>query len=261
MRSFALAKQTDGINRLRTKGGASDSALYDLVNGWVSAKGTINCRDGTRKKLQFPPGTIGAFGHQGVIHTFSAHAVANSDARIAVDILWHPTGGAAALSKIHNVFPVLGRLYVVAEFADGVVKHYWIDLPAAWTANAVLAYGVRVSPTAGKGLYYRATNASTAPAWTPSTTTALNKVVQPTVVNGFTYIAIDVQGNPVRTSNTEPTWPTTDGATVTERRYFTEPGVGGGSSTPPTPSSPSGSPGDYGPYPPSGNTNHSSSQL
>lgn len=253
MRVFALAKQTDGINRMRSKGGASDSALFDLQNGWVSAKGVIQARPGSRKVLAFPAGTICVFGHQGKYHTFAAAPTFNADPRVVVNVLRHPTGGSAALLRIHNVFPVLGRLYVVAEFADAVVQHYWLDLPAAWTANTVLGYGYRVQPVAGSetGYYYRATNIDTSPAWTASTVKAVGNFVQPSAANNFRYEATAVSGaTPSMTSSVEPTWPTTDGATVTERRYASEPGIDPGSSKPPPPTTPPGSPGDYTPYPP-----------
>jgi hypothetical protein len=251
-RDFTLAKQTDGINRMRTKGGASDTALYDLVNGDVNAKGVIHARKGTRKKLTFGAGTIGAVGHLGKIHTFAPWPVANPNpGSVVVDILRHPTA-YVALAKIHRAFPVLGRLYVVAEFVDGLVKHYWLDNPATWTANKVLSYGYRVRPITDNGYYYRAVNVSTAKKWTASTIKTVGSVVQPSTPNGFTYTATALTGTaPIRTSNTEPTWPTTDGATVTERRYMTEPGLLPGDDTPPASTDPSGKPDDYGPYPPS----------
>lgn len=264
-RTFTLAKQADGINRMRSKGGASNTAMFDLVNGWVSPKGTLHARPGTRKRLVFPAGTVGVVGHLGKYHTFAPWPIEPGDARIVVNVLRHPQGAVIALAKIHNAFPVLGRLYVVAEFADGVVRHFWLDSPAAWTAGTVKGYGLRVSPTVVNGFYYRAVNKSTAKAWTASTVKTVGSVVQPTTANGFTYTATAVSGTaPVRTSSTEPTWPTVDGATVIERRYMTGQAVGPGSDDPPESTDPSDKPDDYGPYPPTkiqGNvTNNSGTQ-
>jgi len=253
-RAYALASQVDGINLMRSKGGASKSSLFDLKNGWVTSKRTIKARPGSVKDLVFPSGTKGVVGFENKFHTFSATTVSGSyDSRIKVNIVPHPTGGAATVLKVHRAFPFLGRLYAVVEFTDGVVQHYWIEDPPAWTANTAVSYGSVVRPTVDDGRYFENLTASTVAAWQANTNVAINDYRQPRVANGLRYKLTAATGTaPYRTSNTEPKWPTTVGATVLERRYITttqtipgtdlttgggQPPIGGGSNT------------EYGPFP------------
>lgn len=219
MRPFPIADQSDGINLLRSKGGASPKGLFDLQNGWVTQKKTINARPGCGDPYAVAPtGTKGGVGFENKIHTFASSVVANSDPLVVVNVLKHPTGGAAALSTIHRAFPVLGRLYVVAEFADGVVQHYWLQRQTAWAPSTIYQFGKVVSPPADNGFVYEITNASVLLPWAADTEYALNAEVLPTVANGFKYKATTVVGSPARSGTVEPTWPTTESATVLEYR-------------------------------------------
>ena len=47
MRSFPLTVLNGGINRLRVKGGAAASQLYDLQNAYITNAGSIVPREGT----------------------------------------------------------------------------------------------------------------------------------------------------------------------------------------------------------------------
>ena len=58
----AINALTAGINRLRTKGGASNDGLYDLLNGYVTLAGTIVSRPGTVEDATLPAGTVGLSG-------------------------------------------------------------------------------------------------------------------------------------------------------------------------------------------------------
>lgn len=250
MRPFPLAEQVDGINLMRSKGGASPKSLAMLKNGWVSPKRTINARPGSRKFLSFPAGTFGVLGFENVFHTFASAPVANSNPLIVVNVLRHPTGGAADLSIIHRAFPVLGRIYVVAEFADGVIKHYWLDVPTEWAATTTKAFGDRVQPVTDNGYYYELATQDATAAWTANNEVVLTDERQPTAINGFKYEVTAVTGTaPIRTGNTEPTWPTTVGLTVLERRYVTDSQTDPGADDPPTPGPGGIIPGDeYGPF-------------
>lgn len=263
LRVFPLAQQVDGINLMRQKGGASPSALFDLKNGWVTSQRTIKARGGSAKDVTFPAGTKGCVGFESQFHTFShAATAAPADARVQVHILRHPTGGVAALAKIHRAFAFLGRLYVVAEFADGVVQHYWIESPVAWTASTKYSYGSTVQPPAANGFYYEMVTLDTTAAWQENAEVAAGDMKQPKVANGFKYEVTATTGTaPIRTSNTEPVWPTTEGATVVERRYITEAQTRpGGPATTDTSGVTTGDGGgggagdEYGPFPPAFDT-------
>jgi hypothetical protein len=253
VRTVAIAENSDGVNLLRVKGGASPKALFSLVNGWITQKKTINARPGTVFAAAAPPFTVGGVGFENKIHVFAETPVASIDPLVVVDVLRHPTGGAARLKLIHKAFPFLGRLYVVAEFTDGVVKHYWLENPVAWSASKAYAVGSVVRPVTASGFYYENKTPVSYPAWQASTEVAIADKRQPTTVNGFVYTVTAVGGPaPHKTGNTEPVWPTTVGATVVERLYSTETPVPPGSPTP-DPGTDGGGRGgtgdEYGPFP------------
>ncbi len=235
MRPFPLAQQTEGINRGRTKGGANPSALYDAKNCRVDKDGNLVARPGTRNVKSFPAGTKGVVGFEGKFHTFSAVPAASADPDIVVHVLRHPTGGVAPLLTIHRAFPFLAKLYVSAEFTDNVVQHYWLDVSTAWAASTAKPLGSRVTPVAENGYYYaNLTQDLATPAWTANTEVIVGDFRQPTAAgSNFKFEVTGATGTvPYRTSNTEPAWPTVDGATVVERRFVTEAQADPGSSTP-----------------------------
>ncbi len=204
------------MTRLRDKGGASPQTLYDLVNGHVDASGSPTIRPGTVHDVSIPAGTKGLCAFQGKMHVFSTQVIVSPDPRYVVDVLKHPdptyVGG---LFKIHFAKPYLGFLYVVAEFEDNTVRHYWLQSPTIWAANTIYGLDTLVSPSSANGFYYKAATKSSAPAWGPGQSKALGDVIQPTTPNGWEYVVTDVTGTPT-TGDTEPAWPTVEGATVFE---------------------------------------------
>ncbi len=135
------------------------------------------------------------------------------------------------IKEIHFSAPYLGGIYVVAEFdvpsalaaANGDTFHYWIqsstgsDNANEWAASTDYNIGDVVIPTSPNGLTYVASRLLPAnPVWTPNTLEAIGNIVEPTVANGFKYtVTADAGLNP-STGATEPTWPTSDGATILE---------------------------------------------
>lgn len=260
-RVVQLAQQVDGINLMRSKGGASPNALFDLKNGWVTAQRTIKARGGSVATLAFPAGTKGVVGFEDKFHTFSRAAVAGAvHAGVVVNILKHPTDATATLVDVHRAFAFLGRLYVVAEFSDGLVKHYWIEDPNPWAASTAYSFGTVVQPTTETGFYYEIKTTAVVTAWQANTEVVVGDFKQPRTANGFKYEVTAVSGTaPIRTGNTEPTWPTTAGETVQERRYVTEPqsatgtdDASGGDSTSTGGGGGTGS--EYSPFPGTGST-------
>lgn len=262
-RAVSLGQQVNGINLMRQKGGASEKALIDLVNGYVTADGTIKARPGSVLHDTLPANTKGLLGYDGKLHTFH-HTTAAETATHKAWVLRHPTGGAATLRKIHRAFVFLGRIYVVAEFTDNVVQHYWLENPPAWDpTGSPLFLGSMHQPTTPNGYYYEVTGpaggGALPAAWRPNTRYILGsavqneKTVQPTTPNNRKYTITNgtapVAANTYMSGNTEPEWPTTVGATVTERRYVTEPQTQPEDEVVPTPPT-APPPTNYAPYPP-----------
>jgi hypothetical protein len=226
MRDAPLTTLKGGINRLRTKGGARADNLYDLLNGYINEAGKPVSRPGTRRTATLDQQTKGLCAFDGSLQVFS-HQQVVVPAGFTLNILVHPDsledGVDYTLTKIHFAQPIMGALYVVAEFSDGDVYHYWLQPGVAWTAETIYDIGDLVHPTTPNGYVYRAERLTAAnPAWAAGvprydgTTMYDVSVIEPTVYNGFYYVCVLAQGENPRSGEIEPTWPTEEGATVTE---------------------------------------------
>lgn len=249
MRQVVLSTQSGGMSRLRERGSASAETLYDLSDAYVTTAKTIKQRPGLTRDIVLQPGTVGLASYAGRFYVFAADFFSQTDPRVTCVVLPHPTLPDVALVKIHFAQPFLGRLYVVAEFENGDIRHYWVTNAPDWAANTVYGYLQQVQPTVHTGFVYEAANVSSVVSWTSGATIVVSDERQPTVYNGFKYRAVTVTGTaPVRTSDVEPTWPLTEGGTVIEYSY------GGASSAPstpdPTPTFPPDIGNEYGPFPP-----------
>jgi len=212
-----LNASTGGINRLRIKGGPKPTNLYDLVNGYVDASGAPTSRPGTVQDIALPEGTKGLAAFNGGLVVFSHLPLSTGNPKYTVETIGHPTIPTAPLLEIHFAGPFLGYLYVVAEFVNNDVFHYWLQQRTPWAANTVYREGDVVEPTTPNGFAYRATRLTPAGvAWAPDVARTVGDKVEPTVSNGYEYTVIDTYGANPRSGSTEPTWPESDGATVIE---------------------------------------------
>jgi hypothetical protein len=217
VKAVTLNATKAGMTRLREKGGASPDSLYELTNGYVNASRAPQQRPGTRFIYALPAGTKGLCAHRGLFHVFSADVIASGDPRFVVVTLRHPdTDFAGEIREIHFAAPYLGNIYVVAEFDDDSIYHYYLDPPEAWVAEHAYLPTDRVQPTTPNGYYYKPATDLTPPAWAPGVKRAVDDVIQPTVSTGWKYTCIDVTGDNPRSGEIEPEWPETNGATVVE---------------------------------------------
>lgn len=223
-----------GINRIRTKGGADPSSLYDLINGYVTIDGSIQSRPGTTRHATLPAGTKGLCAFKGGMVVF-ASAFITVPAGYTCEVLIHPTDDTLTLAEIHFAAPFLGYLYVVAEFSDDSVFHYWLRSGDVWQADHVYIPGDIVSPSTPNGFLYQATVKNHPTAWAAGVARALGDIVQPTTENGWYYTVTEASGTNPSSGQVEPTWPVQDGAEVSEDVDTTP--------APPAPSDSSGSPG------------------
>lgn len=233
--SIPLTTIQGGINRLRTKGGANNQSLYDLLNGYVTSAQTVKVRPGSIRTAVLPSATKGLVAFQNSFHVFCNTFVEVPDG-YTCHVLTHPLGQdpdhPVPIAEIHFAAPFLGFLYVVAEFEPvstavidaGLIFHYWLQgygtgsSSSTWQPDKVYMIGDIATPTVPNGLAYRATRFANAinPVWTPNTVETLNNRVEPTVPNGYYFIATEVDGDNPVTGATEPVWPTSTGATVAE---------------------------------------------
>lgn len=225
----ALTVVKGGMTRLRSKGAALKDSLYLLKNGYVTAQKTVVGRPGTARRNSLNTGTKGLVSFQGLLHVFAAATVVVPTG-YRLHILAHPegpdnNGNPIPLKQIHFAAPIMGALYVAAEFlpvtgfnpTSGYIFHYWIQQGAVWSADTVYHLGDIVRPTVENGLVYQATRLSNPnPQWAPNVARDIGDVVEPTTYNDFYYVVIEAEGDNPVSGPTEPTWPTLEGARVYE---------------------------------------------
>jgi len=221
-RSIALTTIKGGINRQRTKGGALEDSLFDLVNAYVSKSKTIIIRPGTFRTHELPTNTAGDGETQGLmafrgeLHVFSHHAVDVPDG-IVLHVIQHPTDPTSPIDEINFAAPFMGFPYVVATFENGDTFHYWLQDGDVWQAEHVYKLGDIVVPSVANGFAYQAGRLLPAnQSWAPNVLRTVGDVVEPTVYNDFFYTVVDTQGDNPRSGTVEPVWPTEDGARINE---------------------------------------------
>jgi hypothetical protein len=216
MRTQVLNALKSGINRLRVKGGADPSSLYDLLNGFVTIDGGVQSRPGTTEDATLPSGTVGLCAFEGAMVVFSASAVTGMPTGYTCVVLPHPTDPDRTISTIHFAAPFLGKLFVVAEFDNGDIFYYWLAGTSTWQASHTYNVDDMVTPTTPNGLVFKIANNQFPQAWQPGQTYAVGDVVVPSTLNGWKYTVVEADGDNPSSGTTEPIWPTSDGATVTE---------------------------------------------
>ena len=238
-RTVQLSNLKQGIQRIRDKGGASPDALYDLLNGYVTIDGSIKSRPGTELHAALPAGTVGLMPWGGRLVVFATSAKTGLPSGVDCEVIAHPTDAAQALKYIWFARPMMGYPYVVAEFANGDVFHYWLQgsftTESAWKANHV--YGLDEVVVPGNGLAYRAKRLNAAdPVWKAGEAHAIGDKREPTTFNKYTYTVSAVGGDSPRSGTVEPDWPAKDGDVVTEWADATpaapDTSTGGGTTSP-----------------------------
>lgn len=248
MRQVNLNDFSGGVNRLRTKGGASEKYLYVIENGYVTHENTIQNRPGSYTTHTLPSGTKGLVAFQNKLHVFADAIIAMTDDRFVCNVIKHPVSATTALYEIHKAVPFVGHLYVIAEFEDGEVYHYWLRSPDTWAASTDYLQNDLVIPSTPNGYAYRAKRLGSAyPTWAAGAARAVNDRIEPTIYNGFYFTVTAVYGANPSSAPTEPTWNANAGATTIEssdsQQQPTPPGTGTPVIVAPQPGTGPGSPG------------------
>lgn len=229
-----LTTAKGGLNRMRVKGSPSPDSLYELTNAYVDASGAIQSRPGTVLDVTLPAGTKGLCAYSGKLWVFSHQTTATGDADYECAVLVHPTDNTQVIERIHFASPFLGYLYVVPEFANGDVYHYWLRDTDTWVAGTAYGLGDVVQPVTPNGYHYVATrNGAPGVKWAAGVERAVNDVVEATTFDGYQYTVTVAEGNPARSGTTEPTWNAEDGALTEESIDLTPPSTGSSGSNDP----------------------------
>lgn len=213
-----------GITRLRSKGGASPESLYDLINGRVTAARTIDPRPGSAEFVSLPEGTIGLALFNGVFQVFSSQAVGAMPPRFNLNVLSHPSPdplNPPTLVRIWKAEPLMGGLYVVAEWSDNpaIAYHYWVLSVGAstWLPDHVYMLNEGVVPSSPNGLTFTAGRLLPPdPTWQAGKEYTVGDTVEPTTFNGYKYTVVESYGSPPRSGQAEPAWNTGEGSATIE---------------------------------------------
>ena len=198
MRPYSLTVLQGGIDRLRVKGGAAANRLYDLQNAYITNAGSIAPREGTIRAATLDTNTVGLASLNGVLNVFSntfTTSTATVPAGYQLNVLAHPTLSTEAPVKIWFAKPFMGFLYVVPQFANGDIFHYWLQSNGVWASNTVYSTGNIVTPPTANGLAYQAVrDFPPNPTWTAETNITLGQVIEPNQYTGFAYKAVTLAG-------------------------------------------------------------------
>lgn len=219
-RVVTLNAAKGGINRLKVKGGADANSLYDLVNGYVDQSGIPRSRPGSVNVTTLPANaTKGMCAYDGKLVVFSHQPqdLAASTPVTECEVLRHPSIPEMPLKDVHFAAPYMGYLYVVPEFQNGDVYHYWLQKGTTWEPNKAYLPGALVMPTDANGIAYQLDSGTeTFAPWVKNVPRGMGDVVVPTVDDGYKYTVTDAFGPSPKSGAIEPTWPAVDGGTVFE---------------------------------------------
>lgn len=217
MRAVSLTSGKGGIQRFRDRAGAKPDTFYDLTNAYVTQGLGVVPRPGAVLDYALPDGTVGLTAFAGKKVVYAIENIALSDPSYELVILKHPTLPSLPLIQIHFAEPFLGYLYVVAEFGNGDVFHYWLQPLDDWAALTVYLAGTTIQPTEPNGYGYRANRIGAPnPNWAANVPRQVGDRVEPTVPNGYYYEVVEVFGANPSSGPTEPVWPAEEGSTVEE---------------------------------------------
>ena len=191
MQQIWFDKFSSGLDRRKSRDTAGADALYELTNAHVTSGHEITKRACGALQATLGAGTVGLFSALGVLNVFTDNvAIALGDPLFTANFVPHPTSAVRTLAKVHYCESFQGYLYVACEYDNGDRYHHYLDAGSAGTA-----------PYAS-------------PAWVASTAyaTTAPHFVTPTTPNGFRY-QCTTGGT---SAGSEPTWPTTIGATVAD---------------------------------------------
>src|SRR5271166_2690239 len=212
-------------------------AAFSQTISWLSAPGAVsyNVYYGTGAGLENKVKSVGnVFNFLATSTTvFAAGSLPRTNttlitvpAGFTLSILSDPHDRTQLLKKIWFAKPFMGFEFVVAQFANNDVVHYWLQNSGTWTTGADYTTASIVLPLTLNGLAYQAIrHFPTEPPWTPETVITSASYIEPNTPTGFAYQAIAVAGSPAHTGAIEPVWPTVAGAIIQEFGDY------GGSST------------------------------
>lgn len=124
---FAIEDFRAGMDSRRMAVLSVPGSLLSLVNGHINRGGEIEKRLAFVPQITMPAGTFGLSAVGGTLYTFGSAASvtfpAGTPANMVYQQLAHPTG--VAMAKIIHTSAFAGKTYVIAQYADGSIYHFY----------------------------------------------------------------------------------------------------------------------------------------
>jgi putative flippase GtrA len=124
---FAIEDFRAGMDTRRMAVLSVPGSLLSLVNGHINRGGEIEKRLAFVPQVTLPAGTFGLAAVGGTLYTFgSAESVtfpAGTPSNMLYQRLQNPTG--AAMAKVLQVSAFAGLPYVIAQYDDGTIHHFY----------------------------------------------------------------------------------------------------------------------------------------
>lgn len=127
MSYFAVEDFRAGMDTRRMPVLSVPGSLLELVNGHINRGGEVEKRLAFVPQITLPAGTLGLAAVGGTLYTFGSVASvtfpAGAPANLVYQQLTHPTG--ATMAKVLQVSAFAGKPYVIAQFDDGAIYHFF----------------------------------------------------------------------------------------------------------------------------------------
>jgi len=146
---LAISDFRFGLDRRRRRIGGAAGSLWRLENCHVSRGGDIERRFPFVPEIELPVGATKGMAHiNNQIFVFGGQAEpAGFPAGVTYQRLQHPLDGKIELERVLDVEAFDGRVYAIAQFADGSLFHYydgrrvtsWDGIAVAVTTNDAIA--------------------------------------------------------------------------------------------------------------------------
>jgi len=124
---FAIEDFRSGMDTRRMPVLSAPGSLLSLVNGHITRGGEIEKRLAFVEQISMPANTFGLAAVGGTLFTFGSVASvtfpAGSPSNLVYQQLVHP--GGAAMAKVLQVSAFDGKPYVIAQYDDGAVYHFY----------------------------------------------------------------------------------------------------------------------------------------
>lgn len=159
MGTIWIKEFTGGLDTRRMQETTAGGVLVKAQNGHISRGGEFEKRAAFVAEYTLPAGTIGLAATNSLYVFGSGTTPVGMPSGVTYQRLVHPSGSPPTLTKIKSFDVYAGKLYVVAEYNDGSILHYydgsvvndWYDGRARATFDVVS--GATTSATAATGSF------------------------------------------------------------------------------------------------------------